>query len=147
MERVLFLGGVQALGVCAVFFWHIHASGIPYADFTRDTPVYREAITMVQAGIVVSQFFNALAVRTDRQSVFRAGLLSNPWLIGAGCFGIALMAAISYAPPLQAVFNTAPLTFTDWAVLTGFGVLLLAAEEARKWVLRHRSTSGKEETR
>ncbi|MEU9135333.1 cation-transporting P-type ATPase [Streptomyces sp. NPDC048404] len=147
MGRVLFLGGVQALGVCAVFFWHIHASGIPYADFTRDTPVYREAITMVQAGIVVSQFFNALAVRTDRQSVFRAGLLSNPWLIGAGCFGIALMAAISYAPPLQAVFNTAPLTLTDWAVLTGFGVLLLAAEEARKWVLRHRSTSGKGETR
>ncbi|WP_326790204.1 cation-translocating P-type ATPase [Streptomyces sp. NBC_00151] len=147
MERVLFLGGIQALGVCAVFFWHIHASGIPYADFTRDTPVYREAITMVQAGIVVSQFFNALAVRTDRQSVFRAGLLSNPWLIAAGCFGIALMAAISYAPPLQAVFNTAPLTLTDWAVLTGFGVLLLAVEEARKWVLRHRSTSAKGETR
>ncbi|MET9903665.1 cation-transporting P-type ATPase [Streptomyces sp. NPDC006446] len=147
MGRVLFLGGIQAFGVCTVFFWHIHASGIPYADFTRDTPVYREAITMVQAGIVVSQFFNALAVRTDRQSVFRAGLLSNPWLIGAGCFGIALMAAISYAPPLQAVFNTAPLTLADWAVLAGFGVLLLAAEEARKWVLRHRSSSSKGEAR
>ncbi|UXY25245.1 cation-translocating P-type ATPase [Streptomyces sp. HUAS TT20] len=143
MGRILFLGGIQALGVCAVFFWHIHASGIPYADFTRDTPVYREAITMVQAGIVVSQFFNALAVRTDRQSVWRAGLLSNPWLIGAGCVGIALMAAISYAPPLQAIFNTAPLAPADWAVLAGFGALLLAAEEARKWVLRHRRTSPK----
>ncbi|MFF7125604.1 HAD-IC family P-type ATPase [Streptomyces sp. NPDC008240] len=138
--RILFLGGIQALGVCAVFFWHIHASGIPYAHFTKSDPVYREAITMVQAGIVVSQFFNALAVRTDRQSVFRAGLLSNPWLIGAGCFGIALMAAISYAPPLQAVFNTAPLAPADWAVLAGFGALLLAAEESRKWVLRHRRT-------
>ncbi|MGW7404266.1 cation-translocating P-type ATPase [Streptomyces sp. NPDC054833] len=147
MGRILFLGGIQALGVCAVFFWHIHASGIPYADFTRDDPVYREAITMVQAGIVVSQFFNALAVRTDRQSVFRAGLLSNPWLIGAGCVGIALMAAISYAPPLQAIFNTAPLAPADWAVLAGLGALLLAAEEARKWVLRHRRTSPKGGTR
>jgi calcium-translocating P-type ATPase len=146
MGRILFLGGIQALGVCAVFFWHIHASGIPYADFTRDDPVYREAITMVQAGIVVSQFFNALAVRTDRQSVFRAGLLSNPWLIGAGCVGIALMAAISYAPPLQAIFNTAPLAPADWAVLAGFGALLLASEEARKGVLRHRSGSPKEGT-
>ncbi|MEV5875401.1 cation-transporting P-type ATPase [Streptomyces sp. NPDC052101] len=143
MGRILFLGGIQALGVCAVFFWHIHASGIPYAKFTRSTPVYREAITMVQAGIVVSQFFNALAVRTDRQSVFRAGLLSNPWLIGAGCVGIALMAAISYAPPLQAVFHTAPLTATDWAVLAAFGALLLAAEETRKWTLRRRRTSPK----
>ncbi|MET8451830.1 cation-transporting P-type ATPase [Streptomyces sp. NPDC005209] len=138
MGRILFLGGIQALGVCAVFFWHIHGSGIPYTDFTRDDPVYREAITMVQAGIVVSQFFNALAVRTDRGSVFRAGLLSNPWLIGAGCVGIALMAAISYAPSLQAIFNTAPLAPADWAVLAGFGAVLLAAEEARKWVLRHR---------
>ncbi|MEU3243948.1 cation-transporting P-type ATPase [Streptomyces sp. NPDC006875] len=143
MGRILFLGGIQALGVCAVFFWHIHASGIPYADFTKDNPVYREAITMVQAGIVVSQFFNALAVRTDRQSVFRAGLLTNPWLLVAGCFGIGLMAAISYAPLLQAVFHTAPLAPADWAVLAAFGALLLAAEELRKWALRHRRTSSK----
>jgi magnesium-transporting ATPase (P-type) len=147
MGRILFLGGIQALGVCAVFFWHIHASGIPYADFTKSDPVYREAITMVQAGIVVSQFFNALAVRTDRQSVFRAGLFTNPWLLAAGCFGIGLMAAISYAPPLRAIFNTAPLAAADWAVLAAFGALLLAAEEARKWVLRRRSTSPKGETR
>ncbi|MES4903200.1 MULTISPECIES: cation-transporting P-type ATPase [unclassified Streptomyces] len=138
MGRILFLGGIQSLGVCAVFFCHIHASGIPYSDFTEDNPVYREAITMVQAGIVVSQFFNALAVRTDRQSVFRIGVLSNPWLLAAGCFGTALMAAISYLPPLQVVFHTAPLDIADWAVLAGFGVLLLAAEETRKWWLRRR---------
>ncbi|MFG2859195.1 cation-translocating P-type ATPase [Streptomyces sioyaensis] len=144
MGRVLFLGGIQALGVCAVFFWHIHASGIPYSHFTEDNPVYREATTMVQAGIVVSQFFNALAVRTDRQSVFRIGLLSNPWLLAAGCFGIGLMAAISYLPALQAVFNTAALAAADWAVLAGFGVLLLAAEESRKWWLRrHCSGNGR----
>ncbi|MEU8717413.1 cation-transporting P-type ATPase [Streptomyces sp. NPDC048663] len=147
MGRILFLGGIQAFGVCVVFFWHIHASGIPYADFTKDTPAYREAITMVQAGIVVSQFFNALAVRTDRQSVLRAGLLSNPWLIAGGCFGIALMAAVSYAPPLQAVFDTAPLAPADWAALAGFGALLLVAEEARKAVLRHRTTFLKGEPR
>ncbi|MFD8033942.1 cation-translocating P-type ATPase [Streptomyces sp. NPDC059717] len=146
MGRVLFLGGIQALGVCAVFFWHIHASGIPYADFTKRDPVYREAITMVQAGIVVSQFFNALAVRTDRQSVFRTGLLTNPWLLVAGCFGIGLMAAISYAPPLQAVFHTAPLAPADWAVLTALGAVLLVAEELRKWALRRRRTSPKGES-
>jgi hypothetical protein len=57
------------------------------------------------------------------------------------------MAAISYAPPLRAIFNTAPLAAADWAVLAAFGALLLAAEEARKWVLRRRSTSPKGETR
>ncbi|MFJ9718693.1 cation-translocating P-type ATPase [Streptomyces sp. NPDC101213] len=137
--RILFLGGIQALGVCAVFFWHIHSAGIPFDDFTKDDPVYREAITMVQAGIVVSQFFNAQAVRTDRESVLKAGLLSNPALLGAGFAGIGFMAAISYVPLLQGVFNTAPLAAGDWAVLTGLGVLPLLADEARKgWLRRHR---------
>ncbi len=138
VRRFVFLGTIQALGVCGVFFWHIHASGIPYAAFTPGNHVYREAITLTQAGIVVSQFFNALAVRTDRESVFRVGVFSNPRLIAAGCLGIALMAAISYAPPLQAVFHTAPLSPADWAVLAALGVLLLAAEETRKWALRRR---------
>ena len=138
MRRLVFLGAFQALGVCAVFFWKIHSAGIPFADFTADNPVYREAITMTQAGIVVSQFFNAQAVRTDRESVFRVGLLSNPQLVIAECLGVALMAAISYLPSLQAVFHTAPLSLFDWTVLVGFGALLLVAEEARKWRLRRR---------
>ncbi|WP_253195411.1 cation-transporting P-type ATPase [Streptomyces sp. JHA26] len=138
VRRILFLGGIQAAGVCAVFFWHINASGIPYAEFSYDDPVYREAITLVQAGIVVSQFFNALAVRTEHRSVFEAGLLGNPRLIAAGLFGIALMAAISYVPLLRSVFHTAPLTPGDWAVLTIVGVLPLAADELRKLRLRRR---------
>jgi magnesium-transporting ATPase (P-type) len=142
--RFLFLGAIQSVGVCAVFFWHIHASGIPFSHFTRETPAYREAITMVQAGIVVSQFFNAQAVRTDRQSIFQVGPLSNPSLVAAGCAGVAFMAAISYLPALQSVFNTAPLTATDWAVLTGLGTLPLIADEARKWWLRrYRADGGK----
>ncbi|MET7380642.1 cation-transporting P-type ATPase [Streptomyces sp. NPDC005526] len=139
VRRILFLGGIQALGVCAVFFWRIHDSGIPYADFTADNPVYREAITMVQAGIVVSQFFNALAVRTERESVFRAGVFGNPWLIAAGLLGLGIMAAISYLPLLQAVFHTAALTAGDWALLAAVGVLPLLADEARKARLRSRA--------
>lgn len=138
VRRLLFVGAFQALGVCLVFFWKIHSAGIAFADFTADNPVYREALTMTQAGIVVSQFFNAQAVRTDRESVFQVGLLSNPQLMIAECLGVALMAAISYLPPLQAVFHTAPLSLLDWTVLAGFGALLLAAEETRKWRLRSR---------
>ncbi|MFF4541876.1 cation-translocating P-type ATPase [Streptomyces aureus] len=143
MGRILFLGGIQAACVTAVFFWQVGASGIPFDDFTRDTPVYREAITMVQAGIVLSQFFNALAVRTDRQSILKVGLLSNPALLAAGGFGVALMAAISYLPPLQAVFGTAPLDAADWAVLTALGTLPLLADEIRKAWLRRREARRK----
>ena len=42
------------------------------------------------------------------------------------------MAAVSYVPALQSVFNTAPLKLSDWLVLVSWGVLLLVCEEGRK---------------
>ncbi len=136
VRRFLFLGGIQSLGVCVAFFWRVHSAGIAFSAFTADNPVYREAITMTQAGIVVSQFFNGLTVRSDRRSILKVGLLSNPRLVAAECLGVAIMAAISYLPALQAVFHTAALSAGDWLLLIGFGMLLLVADETRKWLLR-----------
>lgn len=138
VRRFLFLGSVQAAGVTALFFWHVHRAGIPFDAFTPDNRVYREAITMTQGGIVLSQFFNGLTVRSDRLSIFQIGVLSNPRLIVAEFVGVAIMGAISYAPPLQRLFNTAPLALTDWALLAAVGSLVLVADELRKAVLRHR---------
>jgi magnesium-transporting ATPase (P-type) len=92
---------------------------------------------MTQAGIVVSQFFNSFAVRTDRESVLRIGFFSNPPLIAAGAFGLAFVSCVSYVPLLQRVFNTAPLRVSDWLLLISFGVMLLVADEIRKAVHRH----------
>lgn len=136
VRRFLFLGGIQSAGVVFVFFWRIHTAHLAFGAFTASNPTYREALTMTQAGIVVSQFFNSQAVRTERGSVFKIGLFSNLPLIGAGLVGLAFMACESYLPPLQAVFHTAPLKVSDWLMLVGFGVLLLAADESRKAIHR-----------
>jgi magnesium-transporting ATPase (P-type) len=93
---------------------------------------------MTQAGIVVSQFFNGLTVRSDRLSIVQVGVWSNPQLIVAECVGIAIMCAISYAPPLQAIFHTAPLSLADWALLVVLGAMVLVADEIRKAILRRR---------
>jgi magnesium-transporting ATPase (P-type) len=92
---------------------------------------------MTQAGIVVSQFFNSFAARSDRESLMKVGLFSNPPLIMAGLFALGFMSCVSYLAPLQRIFNTAPLTLADWLILVGFGVLLLAADETRKAAWRH----------
>jgi magnesium-transporting ATPase (P-type) len=139
VRRILFLGGIQSIGVVGMFFWRISEAGVPFTAFTVDNPVYRQAITLTQAGIVLSQFFNGLAVRTDRESIVRVGILSNPRLIAAECLGVAIVAAISYVPALQDLFHTAPLRLTDWAVLAAWGLLLLVAEEGRKWFVRRRT--------
>jgi P-type Ca2+ transporter type 2C len=110
VRRSLFLGGRQAAGVTAAFFWCVNTAGLPFSDFTVVKPVYREAITMVQAGIVISQ---------------------EP--------GILLICAISYVPLLQRLFHTAALSVLDWSILVGCGVLLLlAADEIHKVAVRAR---------
>jgi magnesium-transporting ATPase (P-type) len=145
VRRFLFLGAIQAAGVCFAFFWRIHSAHLGFGHFTAATPAYREARTMVQAGIVVSQFFNSLTVRSEDQSLRTIGVLSNRRLLHAGAFGVALVSCISYIPVLQHVFGTAALTGWDWLMLTGFGLALLLADECRKAVVRHRRSqpSGK----
>jgi Ca2+-transporting ATPase len=141
LRRILFLGGVEAICATGAFFWRIQSAGLPFDEFTVDNPVYREALTMTQAAIVVGQVFVGLAVRSDRLSVFRLPLLSNVRLLAAQAVGIAAMCAISYVPVLQRLFNTAPLSLVDWVVLVALGVLLLAAEELRKALRRNRKGS------
>jgi magnesium-transporting ATPase (P-type) len=138
VRRFLFLGSIQAAVVTFVFFWHISSAGIPFAQFTSGNLIYREALTMTQAGIVVCQFFNGFAVRSDRLSVFRLGLLSNRPLLAAQAVGLAIMCAISYVPVLQDVFHTAPLSLSDWGLLFALGSLVLVADEIRKAVLRRK---------
>jgi Ca2+-transporting ATPase len=138
VRRFLFLGGIESAGVVFAFFWRIHSAHLPYSAFTPSNPTYREAITMTQVGIIVSQLFNMFAVRSDRESVLRIGLLSNRALLVAAGVDAGIAAAVSYVPALQALFHTAPLRLSDWLVLIGFGALLLLADEARKaW---HRRT-------
>jgi magnesium-transporting ATPase (P-type) len=138
VARFLFLGAIQAAGVCFAFFWRIHSAHLGFGHFTAANPVYREARTMTQVGIVVSQFFNSLTVRSEDQSILTIGVFTNPRLLFAGAFGIALVSCISYIPVLQSVFGTAGLTATDWLMLVGFGLALLLADECRKAIVRHR---------
>ncbi len=136
-QRFFFLGTIQALGATGSFFYALFAGGWQWGQPLTDAmPMYHQALTMTQAGIVFSQFFNGFAVRTDRTSVFSVGLLSNPFLVVAEFLSVGIMLAISYFPPLQTVFSTAALPWYYWSVPAGFGLVALWAEEARKAVAR-----------
>ena len=139
VRRILFLGGLQSVGVVVTFFWRIHSAHLGFSAWGDDNPIYREALTTTQASIVVSQFFISFAVRSDRESLWRTGLLTNPALIAAGLVSLSFIVAVSYLDVLQQVFHTAPLRASDWLSIVGFGVTLLAADEARKAWHRRRS--------
>ena len=93
--------------------------------------MYRQAITISQAAIVVSQVFVGFTVRTDRQSLFSIGIFSNRLQVAASALGVAIVSVISYVSAVQSSFNTAALIPTDWALVTFFGALAFLADEAR----------------
>jgi magnesium-transporting ATPase (P-type) len=60
----------------------------------------------------------------------------NPYLpVGIGGVAIAQL-LFTYAPPLQAVFETAPVPLAVWPWLLLGGVVFFLVVEGEKWILR-----------
>lgn len=87
--------------------------------------------------IVLCQAVNAMACRTQRQSLLQQGLFSNRWHM-AGVFSAVIAAlAIITLPPLQSTFGTAGLGFHELALAWPFALGLLILDELRRWMIRH----------
>ncbi|MCA9240560.1 MAG: cation transporting ATPase C-terminal domain-containing protein, partial [Planctomycetales bacterium] len=88
--------------------------------------------TVVFTVLTLAQMGNVLAVRSTRDSLFRIGLSSNTPLLLAVLLTFVLQLLVVYAPPLQAVFATRPLSLGDLALCVAFSSLLFWAIEAKK---------------
>jgi Ca2+-transporting ATPase len=78
------------------------------------------------------QLGHVLAVRSERESLFRLGLFTNRPLLGAVLLAIALQLAIIYLPALNAMFRTAPLSATELALTFAGATLVFVAVEIEK---------------
>jgi Ca2+-transporting ATPase len=83
-----------------------------------------------------TQLANALAIRSDKKSLFKQGLLSNKTLLGAVVVSIAMQLAVIYVRPLNAVFRTQPLTLGELALCVGISSLVFFAVETEKLIRR-----------
>ncbi len=92
--------------------------------------------TIVFTVLTLSQLFHSLAVRSERDSLFTIGLLSNIPMVGAVLLAAALQLMIIYFPPFNAIFHTQPLPALDLAICVGLSALSLVAVEAEKWFMR-----------
>jgi Ca2+-transporting ATPase len=93
---------------------------------------------MTLAIIVACQDGNVFACRSERTSIFRLGLFSNPFIwLGIATEWILIISIIEIAQ-LRQVFSTSPLTTWQWLFLLICPPILLGAEELRKLFLRNR---------
>jgi Ca2+-transporting ATPase len=86
--------------------------------------------------LTLSQLAHVLAIRSERESLFRQGLRSNLPLCGAVAVTVVLQMAALYAPPLTRVFRTAALSARELAACFAIASLVFVAVEIEKWMIR-----------
>ena len=95
--------------------------------------------TMVFTVLCFLQLGNVLAIRSETESVFKQGLMSNKPLMLSVLFSIALQLSIIYVPVLNSVFRTQPLTFRELSIVFTLSSVVFFAVEAEKFFKRKRA--------
>jgi Ca2+-transporting ATPase len=94
--------------------------------------------SMVFTVLTLSQMGHVLAIRSERDSLFSQGLLSNRPLLGAVLLTFALQMAVLYVPWLNPIFRTAPLSALELGFCLLLSSVVFFAVEIEKAVLRRR---------
>jgi Ca2+-transporting ATPase len=94
--------------------------------------------TQVFTVLTLSQMANVLAVRSETESLWRIGMLSNLPLLGAVILTVGLQMAAVYLPAFQRIFKTAALTAGELGLTLLLSSLVLFAVEFEKWLARRR---------
>ena len=88
--------------------------------------------TMIFTSLAFMQVFQALASRSNKESLFKLKLMSNPLLAGMALLVVGLQLAVLYVPALSKFFEVIPLSGCDLSIAAGAGVIVFAVMELRK---------------
>jgi Ca2+-transporting ATPase len=120
-RRILWIGflmGLVSLGVGYVY-WRQDPSG-PWQ-------------TLIFTTLTLAQMGNALAIRSNIDSIFKIGLNSNRLMIVAVLVTFLLQLALIYVPFLQNFFSTVALSSRDLLTALAASSVVFVAVEIEKW--------------
>ncbi|MDD3279365.1 MAG: cation-translocating P-type ATPase [Lachnospiraceae bacterium] len=80
------------------------------------------ASTMAFATLTLARLFHGFTCRSE-QSIFKIGLKSNLWSVGAFILGVVLLALVLFVPVMQRMFMTADLTGLQILSVAGLACL------------------------
>jgi Ca2+-transporting ATPase len=96
--------------------------------------------TMVFTVLSLSQMGHVLAIRSERESLFKQGLFSNKPLVGAVLLTFILQMATIYVPVLNPIFKTTPISAGELLITLLLSSVVFFAVEIEKWWSRRRGT-------
>ena len=90
--------------------------------------------TLIFVGLGLNSLFYVFSMRNLQENIWRYNPLSNLMLVGAVALGIFLLLLAVYAPFMQTLLKTVPLSLFDWALLGVLTAIDVALIEATKWI-------------
>ena len=128
--RTGFVSLLMLAGGFALFLWELR----------RESASLAEARTAVVNAIVMVEAFYLLNCRSLIRSIFSLGIFSNLWvLLGIGLI-IAVQLLFTYAPIMNGLFHSAPISGEAWLRIVAVGAIAFAAVELEKWIRFRRRT-------
>jgi Ca2+-transporting ATPase len=117
--------------------------GVGLWGFFTGNPYWQ---TMTFTTLTLSQMGNALALRSERESLFKIGILSNIPMLGAVLFTLVLQFVITYWGPAQGLFGIQALPLPELLISLGASTLVFWAVELEKWIFRRRQVFDSEKS-
>lgn len=115
---------IMVVGCMSLFYWELRTAGETLAA----------ARTIVVNTIVMVELFYLLNCRSLTHSMFSVGFFSNPWLlIGCGTM-IAVQLLFTYAPFMNRLFDSAPISASAWLHILGVSLAASLAVGFEKWI-------------
>jgi Ca2+-transporting ATPase len=106
----------------------------------RSNDVHIEyAETMAFVTLSCSELLRAFTARSEYYPLIKIGLFTNRWMNYAVISSLALILLVVYVPFLNTVFQTLPLTWTQWADILPLILIPSVAAEATKFVYTQRA--------
>jgi Ca2+-transporting ATPase len=114
--------------------------GVGYLYFRMDPSASPEVWrTVTFTTLTLAQMGNALATRSDRDTLWQIGFFSNKVMLGSVLLTFALQMAVIYVPFLNKAFSTTPLSLRDLLVSLAFSLIVFIAVESFKWMRQRRA--------
>ncbi|MDE3235506.1 MAG: cation-translocating P-type ATPase [Bacteroidota bacterium] len=90
--------------------------------------------------LCLGQLGHVMAIRSEKESVFKLGLFSNPVMLAAILITIILQISVTYIPLLQIIFKTQTLSVKEMLLTIGASSLVFIAVEFEKLIIRKKQT-------
>ncbi len=133
--RTALVAVLMAAGAIALSWWEYRTqltAGVSHATAIAD------AQTMAVTTVIAFQVFYLLQSRSLRGSAREVGLFSNRVVfVGIGAV-VALQLAFIYAPFMQAIFDTAPITVGQLGLAIVVGASVIPVVALEKWIRARR---------